>query len=85
VFVSDPEQRVRPTLDTLRALFGFTTAEYRLAMLLVDGHGPTAIAKMVGVSRNTVKSQLASIYRKTGTSRQAQLVRLLLNSHFFHR
>jgi DNA-binding CsgD family transcriptional regulator/PAS domain-containing protein len=78
VFISDPEQKVRPTCDTLRALFGLTPAEYRLAMLLADGHDPVAIAELVGVSRNTLKSQLTSIYRKTGTSRQAQLVRLLL-------
>jgi len=78
VFVSDSAQRVRPAHDTLRVLFGLTPAECRLAMLLADGHAPTEIAEMVGVSRNTLKSQLASIYRKTGTSRQAQLVRLLL-------
>jgi DNA-binding CsgD family transcriptional regulator/PAS domain-containing protein len=78
VFVSDPAQKVRPTYDTVRALFGLTPAEYRVAVLLVDGYVPTEIAKMVGVSRNTVKSQLASIYRKTGTSRQVQFVRLLL-------
>lgn len=78
VFVSDPAQRVRPTHATLRALFGLTPAEYRLAMLLADGQKPAAIAEMVGVSRNTLKSQLSGIYRKRGTSRQAQLVRLLL-------
>lgn len=78
VFVSDPAQRVRPTCDTLRALYGLTPAEYRLAMLLADGYEPAAIAELVGVSRNTLKTQLASIYRKTDTSRQAQLVRLLL-------
>jgi len=38
-------------------------------MLLADGETPIAIAEMVGGgSRNTLKSQLASIYRKTGTS-----------------
>jgi len=78
VFVTDPAQRARPQAETLRALFGLTRAESRLAMLLADGHSPRAIAEMVGVSRNTLKSQLASTYRKTGTSRQAQLVRLLL-------
>lgn len=78
VFVSDPAQRVRPTCDTLRALYGLTPAEYRLAMLLADGYEPATIAELVGVSRNTLKTQLASIYRKTDTSRQAQLVRLLL-------
>ena len=78
VFLTDPAQRIRPTQSTQRALFGFTPAEYRLAMLLADGEKPTAIGEMIGVSRNTLKSQLSSIYRKTGTSRQAQFVRLLL-------
>ncbi len=35
------------------------------------------IANVLAVSVNTVKSQLASVYAKTGTSRQGQLVRLL--------
>jgi DNA-binding CsgD family transcriptional regulator len=78
VFVSDPARRVRPAPETLRILFGLTPAECRLAMLLADGHSPSAIGEKLGVSRNTLKSQLASIYRKTDTSRQAQLVRLLL-------
>jgi DNA-binding CsgD family transcriptional regulator len=55
-----------------------TPAECRVAILLADGHSPATIAEMVGVSRNTLKTQMSSIYGKTGTSRQAQLVRLLL-------
>jgi len=78
VFAGDPSKGGRPTNDTLRTLFGLTPAECRLAMLLSDGHSITAITEMIGVSRNTVKSQLSSIYGKTGTSRQAQLVWLLL-------
>jgi DNA-binding CsgD family transcriptional regulator/PAS domain-containing protein len=77
VFVADPAQRVRPAPDILRALFGLTPAECRVALLLGDGHAPPEIAGMVGVTVNTLKTQLASIYRKTGTSRQAQLVRIL--------
>jgi DNA-binding CsgD family transcriptional regulator len=78
VFAGNPAHGGRPTNDTLRILFALTPAECRLAMLLADGHSLTAITEMIGVSRNTVKSQLSSIYAKTGTSRQAQLVRLLL-------
>ncbi len=78
VFVNDPSQRVRPAGTALRALYGLTPAECRVAMLLADGHAPSKIADIVGVGKNTLKSQLASIYRKTGTSRQSQLVRLLL-------
>jgi DNA-binding CsgD family transcriptional regulator len=79
VFVTDPSQHERPAQDILRAFFGLTPAEARVAVLLGDGNSPSTIAQQLGVSSNTVKSQLASIYSKTGTSRQAQLVRLLMN------
>ena len=78
LFISDPTARIRPAGQTLADLFGLTPAECRLALLLADGRAPTEITDILGVSRNTLKSQLASIYQKTGTSRQAQLVRLLL-------
>lgn len=78
VFVTDPTEQIRPTPETLRILFGLTPAECRLASLLADGRSPTEIAEMLAVSKNTLKSQLASIFSKTGTSRQAELVRLLL-------
>ena len=76
-FVTDPSQRVRPASDVLRTLFGLTPAECRVALLLAEGHAPPDIAVLIGISTNTLKTQLASIYRKTGTSRQAQLVRTL--------
>jgi DNA-binding CsgD family transcriptional regulator/PAS domain-containing protein len=79
VFISDPAQKVRPPADILQVLFGLTPAESRLALLLSDGHAPPKIADLIGVSTNTLKTQLASIYRKTGTSRQSQLVRLFGN------
>jgi DNA-binding CsgD family transcriptional regulator len=76
-FVVDPAQHDRPASEILYMLFGLTPAECRLALLLGDGHSPPAIADIIGVSANTLKTQLSRIYRKTGTSRQAQLVRVL--------
>ncbi|HEX6803644.1 MAG TPA: LuxR C-terminal-related transcriptional regulator [Terriglobales bacterium] len=76
-FVVDPTKNLRPAADILRAIFGLTPAECRVALLLGDGLAPRAIAELIGVSANTLKTQLASIYRKTGTSRQGQLVRML--------
>jgi DNA-binding CsgD family transcriptional regulator len=77
VFINDPAHKVRTPVKVLESLFGLTPAECRLALLLADGNAPPQIADMLGLSANTIKSQLASIYQKTGTSRQAQLVRLL--------
>jgi DNA-binding CsgD family transcriptional regulator/PAS domain-containing protein len=78
VFVTDPEQRVRPPQEVLHSLFGLTPAECRVALLLTDGHTVPTIADMIGVKRSTLKSQLSSIYLKTSTSRQSELLRLLL-------
>lgn len=76
VFISDPERKARPNSDILRAVFGLTPAECRVALL--DGKSPREIAELLALSPNTVKSQVSTIYAKTGTFRHAQLVRLLL-------
>jgi DNA-binding CsgD family transcriptional regulator len=57
-----------------------TPAECRVALLLSDGRAPREIAEMVGVSFNTVRSQIKSIFAKTNVKRQGELIRLLLDS-----
>lgn len=77
VFVVDPSRRLRPAAEILSGLFRLTPAESRVALLLGDGKSLSEIARILGVSRNTLKTQVASVYSKTRTSRQSQLVRLL--------
>ncbi len=79
-FVNDAARRQRPAEDTLRTRFGLTRAESRVALLLCDGRAPKSIAEMIGVSVETVRSQMKSIYAKTEVRRQSELVRLLLNN-----
>jgi DNA-binding CsgD family transcriptional regulator len=79
VFITDPAQNHCPRYDALRAFFGLTAAEARVAILLGQGNSLRDISHSLGVSGNTVKSQVASIHGKTGTSRQSQLVRLLMS------
>ena len=57
VFISDSEQMARTTHDFLRAVFGLTPAECRVALLLGDGKSPREIAELLALSRNTVKSR----------------------------
>jgi DNA-binding CsgD family transcriptional regulator len=78
-FVNDPLRRQRPRHEVLRALYGLTPAECRVALLLGDGHSPREIGQMVGVSFNTVRSQMKSIFFKTNVKRQGELIRLVLN------
>jgi DNA-binding CsgD family transcriptional regulator/PAS domain-containing protein len=67
-----------PGVDRLRATWGFTRAESRLADLLLQGTTLEAAAQRTGISKNTVRTQLRGLLEKTGTQRQAVLVALLL-------
>lgn len=61
-------------------LFGLTPAEARLATALCDGASLNEYAGLHGVSVGTVRIQLKSIFSKTNTSRQSELIRLLCTS-----
>ncbi len=77
VFITDPDQRPAAQPETLRLLYGLTRAETNLAMLLLDGKSLSEAADLNNVGRETVRSQLKSIFGKTGTRRQGELIGLL--------
>ncbi|XCV40784.1 helix-turn-helix transcriptional regulator [Methylococcus sp. ANG] len=54
-----------------------TQTEVRLAEALVAGLSPGEYAADAGVSMNTVRTQIRSMFEKTRTRRQADLVKLL--------
>ena len=56
----------------------FTAAESRLAKALLSGQSLTEFIKQAGISINTARKQLAALFAKTGTNRQAALVAWLL-------
>jgi len=60
------------------AMHGITRAEARLASMLADGVSLEESAAALLVSIQTVRSQLKSVFAKTGVTRQAELVALLL-------
>jgi DNA-binding CsgD family transcriptional regulator len=77
VFVTDPDQ-ARPPHDVwLRALFGLTRAESRVAAQIAQGERFSDVTERLAISAATGRSHLRSIFAKTGTRTQAQLVRLL--------
>lgn len=80
VFVTDPERRERVPDDLLRGIYGLTPAEARLACLLAAGLTLDEAARELGTARGTVRVHLERVFRKTGTNRQPDLIRLLLTS-----
>jgi DNA-binding CsgD family transcriptional regulator len=79
-FVTDPLRIQRPQQETLRMCYGLTAAECRVALLLSDGGSPREISDTLGISENTVRTQIKSIFSKTGVHRQSELIRLLVGS-----
>lgn len=67
----------RPRVELFTELFEFTPAECRLAELIVRGLSPEECARRLGISINTVRSQLRALFAKSGTQKQAELVGLL--------
>lgn len=78
IFISDPDHK--PVSDSIvfAQLFGLTRAETRLAQMLASGQSLKDAAARLGVAQSTLRSQLKSIFAKTNTNRQSELVRLLL-------
>jgi DNA-binding CsgD family transcriptional regulator len=58
----------------LSLVFGLTSAEARLAAAICEGQDLNGAAATFGVSRQTLRSQLKSVFAKTGSRRQAELV-----------
>lgn len=66
--------------DLLQNLFELTEAETTVALGLLQGQSLGEIAEATARSRETVKYHLNSIFRKTSTRRQGELVALLFRS-----
>lgn len=80
VFIRDPSDSPQASRLLLRSLFQLTRTETEVAMLMMDGLTLDESAERLGVSRNTVRAHLRGVFAKTGATRQAQLVKTLLNS-----
>lgn len=78
VFIGDPENP--GDIDAMRLcdLYGLSRAEARVAALLAQGHRLDETAQLLGVAYETVRKHLKQIFSKTGTDRQAELVRMLV-------
>lgn len=79
VVLIDPDARLNQQAERLQSLFDLTPAETALVCELVRGGNRGDIAARLDVTVATVRSQLTSIFDKTGVRRQAELVRILMD------
>ncbi len=69
-----------PAPDGLSSRFGLTEAEAAVLAALVEGLTPAEIATRKGVSLTTVRTHIARLHLKFGTTRTLDVVRIALNA-----
>jgi DNA-binding CsgD family transcriptional regulator/PAS domain-containing protein len=77
--ISDPNLASAQSAEAMRLRFQFTPAEARVALQAAEGRSAREIAADLKLSVNTVRRHLQMLLEKTGASRQADLVRLLMS------
>jgi DNA-binding CsgD family transcriptional regulator len=68
--IVDPNRQSTPAPEVLMELFGLTQAEARVALQIGAGKSVNEIAGDSGVKVGTIRSQVISIFAKTGLNRQ---------------
>lgn len=77
LLIGDPERPVDVDPRNLIRLYGLSRAEARVAVLLAKGLRLEQSAQHLGLTYETVRKHLKQIFSKTGTDRQAELIRTI--------
>lgn len=73
----DQQKQPGAAVDFMVRSFKLSPAEAKILPLLFDSRTPTEMADILGLKISTIRSQLSSVYAKTGTTRQQELILLL--------
>ncbi len=78
VLITDPDAVLLPSQEQLTDIYALTVAESALTHILLQGRELGEAPRALNVPVTTARKHLRSIFVKTGTRRQAELVRVLL-------
>lgn len=77
LFISPGGLGVPPPVEVLSALCGLTSQQARVALMVADGETLQNTADRLGISINTVRTHLASVFQKTDTNSQQALMKFI--------
>lgn len=80
VFIDLQSQNKPLSSKILSLLYGLTPQEARLTISLAQGNSLEDYSKTRGIAKSTARSHLKSIFNKTGTRRQGELIKMVLTS-----
>jgi DNA-binding CsgD family transcriptional regulator/PAS domain-containing protein len=77
VFVRKAAMDTRSAPEVIGRTFELTPTELRVLQAIVEVGGVPEVATALGVAESTIKTHVGRVFAKTGTSRQADLVKLV--------
>ncbi len=78
MIISDPSSEHQNMQPVLSMAFDLTASEANLAAALANGHSLSDYARAAKIQVDTARSQLKTVFSKTHTHRQAELVALII-------
>lgn len=83
LLLSEPRRIPMPSVNDISRLLSVTQAEARVAAAMCAGHTLKEYASSRGICEGSARNQLKQVLAKSGTRRQAELVRHLYGSVVF--
>jgi DNA-binding CsgD family transcriptional regulator len=83
VFVARATFETSSCPDLIRRAYRLTPTELRVLFAIVEFGGVPEVATALGIANSTVRTHVGHLFSKTGTSRQADLVKIV--AAFSHR
>src|SRR5262245_15196626 len=77
VFVRKATLDLQSPLEALARRFRLTAGELRVLLAIISVGSVAEVADMLGIAEGTVRTHLHRLFTKTGTARQADLVKLV--------
>ena len=78
IFISEEPSSAESAMEMLAKCYRLTPAEVRVLRGITEGRSLKEVATHLEVSVNTVHSQIKSIFAKTNTHRQSELMKLVM-------
>jgi DNA-binding CsgD family transcriptional regulator/PAS domain-containing protein len=77
LFICKVATQIRSAPEIIARAYNLTPTELRVLMAIVEVGGVPEVAVALGVAESTVKTHLGRLFVKTGTGRQADLVKIV--------
>ena len=78
LFVQKAARQMRSAPEVIARMFNLTPSELRVLFAIIERGGVPETAEALGIGQATVKTHLHRLFRKTGTRRQSELVKLVV-------